>query len=613
MNTRVVIFCFTMFLGFARLFAQEVSVQLDRDRVEAGNGALLTLKVSGPQAERPEIPAVDNLIVQSRGESREFQMFNGNTSSATIYTYVVGSNTPGDYVIPSIQVTVGGQKFSTKPLKLKVLGSPVGPQPPKVQGGPATPQPGARQPDPQQPAEDESKRFGFLTVELADSVRKHVYIGEIAPVRIRAWLPVDSQAHIRSGVKPEGKAFTIHNVSDRPQETQEIRDGKRYTVVTWFGGISATKAGSNPVSLSLDATVAVRDTTAAPQRRRTGGPFDDPFFDRMFDTTPMIQKDVTLKSDDEEIEVRALPTEGRPAGFAGAVGKFQFESNNIPGSWQTGEPQQITAKISGSGNFALLNAPELMPPADWKVYPGKSDFTPGDMASFAGSKSFQFNAVPRKGGEREVSLGFSYFDPEEAAYHTLTTPVKKIAVDGADLAQDKPATAPPVVPPPVKTGNAMADQHSVRLPAATLVPLVSRPAFGQIVGAGGAMCLLGLAARGLRARREDPKRKALAENEKAVRHAMDAANKAAAGNDVPGFFAAGRQALQQRLSLLWNQAPLAITSAEVEARVPSDSPVARFFGEADRLEYSRQASSESLPQWQKLLAESLASLNPLSK
>lgn len=612
MNARLFIIYFTMLLGLAPLFAQEVTVQLDRDRVETGNGALLTLKVSGPQAERPEIPAVDNLIVQPRGESREFQMFNGNTSSATIYTFVVGSNTPGDYVIPSIQVTIGGQKFSTKPLKLKVLGSPVGPQPPKAQGGPATPQPGAQQPD-QQPAEDESKRFGFLTVELADSDRKHVYVGEIAPVRIRAWLPVDSQARLRSGVQPEGKAFTIHNVSDRPQETQEIRDGKRYTVVTWFGGISATKAGSNPVSLSLDATVAVRDPTAAPQRRRGGGPFDDPFFDRMFDTTPMIQKDVTLKSDDEEIEVRALPTEGRPAGFAGAVGKFQFDSNNIPGSWKTGEPQQISAKVSGSGNFALLNAPELMPPGDWKVYQGKSDFTPGDLASFAGSKSFQFNAVPRKGGEREVSLGFSYFDPEEAAYHTLTTPVKKIAVDGADLAQDKVAAAPPVVPPPVKTGSALAGQHSVRVPAATLVPLVSRPAFGQLVGAGGAMCLLGLAARGFRVRREDPKRRALAENEKAVRHAMDAANKAAAANDVPGFFAAGRQALQQRLSLLWNQAPLAITSAEVEARVPRDSPVARFFAEADRLEYSHQTSSASLPQWRQLLEESLASLKPLSK
>ena len=94
-------------------------------------------------------------------------------------------------------------------------------------------------------------------------------------MRIRAWLPENSRAQLRSGIKPESKAFTLHNVNDRPQQSTEIRDGKRYTVVTWYGGMSATKAGKHPASLSLDAVVAVRDNTAP--RRRRGGPFDDPF------------------------------------------------------------------------------------------------------------------------------------------------------------------------------------------------------------------------------------------------------------------------------------------------------------------------------------------------
>jgi predicted ABC-type transport system involved in lysophospholipase L1 biosynthesis ATPase subunit len=75
---------------------------------------------------------------------------------------------------------------------------------------------------------------------------------------------------------------------------------------------------------------------------------------------PMIQKEVTLKSDDQEIEVRPLPTEGRPNGFTGAVGEFKFDSFEIPNTWKTGEPQQITASLSGKGNFSLMNAPELV-------------------------------------------------------------------------------------------------------------------------------------------------------------------------------------------------------------------------------------------------------------
>ena len=96
--------------------------------------------------------------------------------------------------------------------------------------------------------------------------------------------------------------------------------------------------------------------------------------------------------------------------------------------------------------------------------------------------------------------------------------------------------------------------------------------------------------------------------EKATREALHRAGQCAAAGDVPGFFAAARLAIQQRLGALWNQPPQAITLAEVNARIPHDSPVARFFDEADRHTYSSQSSSEILPQWKTLLDESLASL-----
>ena len=114
------------------------------------------------------------------------------------------------------------------------------------------------------------KRFGFLTISPVAQDRSYVYVGEIAPVRIQAWIPADARAQLRSGIQPEGKAFTLHHVSDRPQQTQEIKDGKRYLVVTWYGGISATKAGKYPAALSVDVTVAVRDTAARQPRRNYG-------------------------------------------------------------------------------------------------------------------------------------------------------------------------------------------------------------------------------------------------------------------------------------------------------------------------------------------------------
>lgn len=591
----------------ASAIAAEVEATLDRDSVPAGNGAVLTLLISGGNAGKPEIPAVENLIVESRGRSQQIQIVNGQTTASVTYTFVVGSQTPGDYQVPAIDVMVGGQKFSTQPLKLKVLDSAAAQPPAGIPQGQAG----------QQPAEEETadtgeKRFGFLTVELAANERKHAYVGEIAPVRIRAWLPADSRANLRSGIQPEGKAFTLHNVSGQPQQTQEIKDGKRYLVVTWFGGISATKAGKFPASLSVDATVAVRDTAALKQpRKRTGGPFDDPFFDNVFDqmNTPVIQKDVTLKSDDQEIEVRPLPTEGRPGDFTGAVGDFKFDSVEIPNDWKTGEPQQVTARLSGSGNFALLNAPALTPAGDWKSYSGKDEFRAGDEASFSGNKVFQFSAVPRKGGVREAALTFSYFDPAAGAYKTLTSPAKKIQITGEDIVEAAPVETPAAKEPEKKT-QTLAAQHTEMSAPGSLVPLVSRPLFSRLLVLSAGLCLLGPILGWLRIRRNDPQRRAAAAMEKATHEALAAAGKCADASDVPGFFAAARLAIQHRLGALWNQPPQAITLAEVTARIPGDSPVTRFFLEADRHEYNRHATDGISPHWRSLLDEALASLTP---
>lgn len=589
----------------ASAIAAEVEATLDRDSVPAGNGAVLTLRISGSNAGKPEIPEVANLIVESRGRSQQIQIVNGITTTSVTYTFVVGSQTPGDYQVPAIDVTVDGKKYSTRPLKLKVLDSAAAQPPAGIpQGQPGQP------PAEEEAAETGERRFGFLTVELAANERKHAYVGEIAPVRIRAWLPADSRANLRSGIQPEGKAFTLHNVSGQPQQTQEMRDGKRYLVVTWFGGISATKAGKFPASLSVNATVAVRDTAALKQpRRRTGGPFDD-LFDQM--NTPMIQKDVTLKSDDHEIEVRPLPTEGRPDGFTGAVGEFKFDGTGIPNDWKTGEPQQVTARLSGTGNFALMNAPALTPADAWKTYPGKDEFRAGDEASFSGSKTFQFSAVPRKGGAQEAALTFSYFDPAAAAYKTLTSPLTKIQVTGEDIVDVEPAVVPEVTGPEKKI-QTLAAQRAELSPSGSLVPLVSRPLFSRLLVLSAGLCLLGPILGWLRRRREDPKRRAAAATEKATREALAAAGKCAAAGDIAGFFAAARLAIQQRLGALWNQPPQAITLAEVAARIPGDSPVTRFFLEADRHEYNRHATGGISPQWRSLLDEALASLTPSAR
>ena len=323
----------------------------------------------------------------------------------------------------------------------------------------------------------------------------------------------------------------------------------------------------------------------------------------------MVQKDVTLKSDDQEIEVRPLPTEGRPSGFSGAVGDFKFDSADFPTSWKTGEPQQITTRLSGAGNFALMKVPVLTPADAWKTYPGKDEFTGSDQAAFSGSKIFQFSAVPRKGGKQDAILEFSYFDPVAEVYKVITRPIQGIQISGEDIPEDKPVAAQEVEEPEKKR-DGMIGLHEKISPRRLLMPLVSRQAFIEIIVVSSVLGASGLILGGFRIRRENPRRRAREALEKATREAVAAAN---AAQSVQEFFAAARLAIQQKLGALWHQPAQAITTAEINVRIPSDSPVSRFFQEADRHEYSRQDVGEVLPHWRVLFDEALASITPSTR
>lgn len=581
--------------------AVEIEATLDRREVVAGNGAVLSIKISGRVA-RPDIPEIPDLVIQPRGTSQQTQVIGRTVTTTSIYTYVVGSYKPGVYEIPSIEVEVKGEKASTKPLRLTVVDSE-GDLPAEDEGGEPQEQPQ------EEPKADDPRNDGFLTVELQESERKHAYVGEIAPVKIQAWIPAYGRPVLRTGIQPEGQGFTLHNLSKRPQESQDYLNGRRYIVITWYGGISATKSGTLPASLSVGATVYVPKEGGGGFARGRRGAFSDPFFNGVFGPDEDLEeKTVTLKSDGQEIEVRALPTEGKPKDFSGAVGNFRFDGVRVPDRWNTGEPEQIAARISGTGNFALVRAPEVTPEETWKTYEGREEFTAGDETSFSGSKVFQFSALPKKGGSQNIALSFSYFDPDAGSYKTLIESEKTVQVTGEDLVEEK-ESAPVPAPAPVVKSDDLIGQYSSSRPASTLVPISSRAAFLEMLVAAAVMAFAGGVLGWWRLRSSDPRRRAAAQTSRATKLAVD---QAAAAGDARGFFAAGRKALQQGLGAKWKQPPHAITSAEVQARLPQDSPVVKWFLEADLCEYGVAAKSEILPEWRKLLADALESLTPTS-
>ena len=556
--------------------AAEVSAQLSADTVEAGQGVILTVQVGGGSPKgRPFFPEVNNLIINQRGQSQQMQIVNGKMSRSISYTYVVGSMEAGEYVIPTATVKVGGKEYKTEPLNLTVRQG--------ANGAPA----GMGDQEDAGEAEGNAGDYGFLTFQMSKKDRKNVYPGEIAPVRIRAFFPMETRVSLNGPPRPEGSAFTLHNLTEEPQQSTEVVNGKRYRVVTWFGGLSATKAGRYPASFGLEARVSVRKESAGPRRRIS--PFGDLF-------EQMIQKDVVLSTEEPPVlEVTELPKEGRPDDFTGAIGEFDFESVKIPNSLKIGEPCRIEAVVKGAGNFSLLREPHPLPSENWKVYEGKGEFSPGDVASFAGTKKFQFNAVPKARGEGVVSLGFSYFDPEKGEYRSVKSSPQQVSITGeaAEKVEVVEAKEPEKVEPEVpQLAPLRTDLGGLR----SYQSLAERAWFMPVIG-GAIVLTFGILGFGWwKGRGVNHAKLARLANEAATRDALARAERAVTDADEAAFFMAARDAIRVRVAERTGIRAEAVTSADLHDLEERD--ISDILKEADRMDYSgRINAAGELNQW----------------
>lgn len=150
----------------------------------------------------------------------------------------------------------------------------------------------------------------------------------------------------------------------------------------------------------------------------------------------------------EGIEVRALPEEGRPASFTGAVGNFAIKASARPTSVAVGDPVTLTVDItdlSGSADMDAIQPPALGPDsmgADFRI----------PSAPLAGTvngntKTFTQTVRPTRAGIDSIpSIEFSWFDPVIGTYGSARTPPLAISVAPAELLATDAVLGAPKVP-----------------------------------------------------------------------------------------------------------------------------------------------------------------------
>ena len=360
--------------------AVSIKAQFDRSNIMAGEAVTLQVIVEGGRPEQAEtFPAIAGITVQYRGNSQNITSINGQTSVKHILNYAVSASKPGQYTLPSINITVDGAPYQTQPISLTV-----------TKADPST-----------------LNRHAFLRLNVP---KQEVYVGEIFPVDLQLYV-VDAENPQQPQLNSDG--FVIHKRID-PTQSQAQVGNVMYTVVTFKMSLSAAKAGKlslGPAEMGL--TLKIR---AQPDPNDLFGVFG------RFQRRP-----ITLNSSPVEMNVLPLPAPVPPE-FSGGIGTFDWSITSAPATVAVGDPITVKIAIRGRGNLDNLKLPALNWPG-FKSYEPNTAASPTDPLGIEGSKSFEQVIVPQEPAIKEIpALTLAYFDPAAKAYKKLSHPATPIKV-----------------------------------------------------------------------------------------------------------------------------------------------------------------------------------------
>ncbi len=142
----------------------------------------------------------------------------------------------------------------------------------------------------------------------------------------------------------------------------------------------------------------------------------------------------TLKAESATVVVRALPEEGRPADFGGAVGVYKATVALDATAARVGDPLVLTLRVSGSGNIKLLPRPTLE--IGWATsVPGTERLRMDTSSSIVrGTKEFDWILTPTSAGDVATpTIPYPYFNPNTRAYEVAEAAPVLFAVNAGSL------------------------------------------------------------------------------------------------------------------------------------------------------------------------------------
>lgn len=249
-------------------------------------------------------------------------------------------------------------------------------------------------------------RFGVERTFLRENVVQPFRQDLDVPVRIEApWFSDPGAGVIVEPVAlpddERGQTFVLEGRKERARRVADREaDGRNFAVHELEWEVVARQAGEQTVpGPKLHLSYATR--------------FREDFLDGR---VPEDQQDATVVGADRTVRVEPLPAVGRPAGFCGAVGRFEVRVDVDRTELTVGQGFELALRIDGEGNTATFDTPEIGRLPGFHVR-GRIEERSRSM------RLVVHDIVPLREDVTAIpAIRFSFFDPTSPAeYRTVET------------------------------------------------------------------------------------------------------------------------------------------------------------------------------------------------
>ena len=327
-------------------------------------------------------------VVGGPNQSISNSWINGKRSYSKTYSYFLAPKSQGTFSINQATIEIDDQIYKTTPLKIIITEAVSKPKDGNSADYVAS--------ENVHLIAEVSKSNPFLNEAI--TIVYKLYVSNDVSIT-RSWQELDT---------PKFQDFWSQYIEEKGEQQiyETTYEGKPYRyVILRKAVLYPQKTGELTIEpLTLDVPIDVQGNTRD-----------------IFGRRRMTRVNRTISAGKRIINVKPLPTEGRPDDFSGAVGNFNFSVSVNKTMLDANEALELKIRTKGIGNLKLFNLPFLTLPSSLEVYePVRDNKVAINIKGMNGFISDTYTIIPQYKGTYPIrAITFSYFDVTSSKYKTI--------------------------------------------------------------------------------------------------------------------------------------------------------------------------------------------------